>query len=103
MKIIKQIEQLGKEDIQKIFFSAFPNVDEVFTNMIEATLEYNSNVITDDTIKRLRIELSLTGYCIVIYDNYDIELDSNAHPINRIKVPKIFKTLIEVGAISIDC
>jgi len=101
IRVLKKPNELKDADLHKIFKCAFSNIpDFVLQDLMSRTQSDGRN-------EYKQFFCNQTGYSINIYDNYDILIDSDMHPIKKIPLLSIINCLIEIGAVNlfmhIDC
>jgi hypothetical protein len=93
IEVVKKINQLTFDDINKIFLSAFPDIKDV---LLENDTEYKCD---DDCII---ISNSIVGYSITIWNDYQrICVNSDVYPMKVVRLLDITNTLFEIGALKL--
>lgn len=88
-EILIQPKELELNDLKKIIRSAFPKIEMSFLD--DASVYHGARFV--------KITCNKTGYSVIIWDNYDITLDSSVHPVTYTPILSIVSTLWEIGAV----
>lgn len=88
-EILIQPKELELDDLKKIIRSAFPKIEMSFLD--DASVYHGA--------KFVKITCNKTGYSVIIWENYDITLDSSVHPVTNTPILSIVGVLLEIGAI----
>lgn len=88
-EILIQPKELELDDLKKIIMSAFPKIEMSFLD--DASVYHGANFV--------KITCNKTGYSVIIWENYDITLDSSVHPVTYTPILSIVGTLLNIGVI----
>jgi hypothetical protein len=97
VEIVKQPIDLQDSELKKLFVSI---IDFKFDDWIINELEIKKSEI-DDTESIIDINCHNTGYSLMIYNNYKIDIESFDSNYNITNIIDVFNCLLEIGAIKI--
>jgi hypothetical protein len=93
IEIIKKLNELNEEDVQKLFFSAFPDIKNI---------AYNKNISHSFVNDCLVIANKDLGYSLTVWDDYRVSVNSDIFTIKTVRLLNITNTLLEIGAIKLN-